>query len=114
MRRELTTNEIQLFARIKKLDFELIAKLKEFLNATKVRNTNIRYEYRVRTKESNLPKQEAVKALMKKHKVSRSYIESIIYEKRESARTKECVMCGRMTSYYLWSKYDGRCKRCAK
>ncbi|MFI3293680.1 MAG: hypothetical protein SNI45_04525 [Rikenellaceae bacterium] len=75
MKRELTTDEIQLFARIKKLDFDLITKLKEFLGATKVRNTNIRYEYRV--------------------------------------RTKECVMCGRMTSYYLWSKYDGRCKRCA-
>lgn len=114
MKHELKTEELSLFARIRRIDVKFITKLKEVLDAKQVRKVLIRYEYKERGKGGVLPKREIVNLLMKKYEVSRSTIESIIYEPQTSGRQKECVVCGRLTSYYRWSKYDGRCKKCMR
>ncbi len=112
MKRNLKSEELQLFARIKRLDVVLLSKLEGVLDPRRVRKVLIRYEFKERCRGSILPKREVVNLLMKKYGVSRSTIEGVIYEHYTAARQKECVICGRLTSYYRWSKYDGRCKKC--
>ena len=72
----------------------------------------VHYEYKERAKGSKIPKRHIVDLLMKKYGASRSYIESIVYEKFVTKKLKECIKCGEKTSYYRWTKYNGLCRFC--
>ena len=102
MKHELKTEELLQLAHLKKLNIEHLKKIKSLLDPKRVRCVLIRNEYKVRSKESALPNREIANLLMKKYDVSRSYIEAIIYETPDRRRQKECVLCGRLTSYYRW------------
>lgn len=114
MKQELTKEDIYFLARAKKIEVETLLKVKSMLDPKKVRSTLIRYEYRERTKHSSVCKRDIVNLLMKRYNVSRSTIELAIYERPSDIRQKECVECGKMTSYYRWVKYNGLCKKCIK
>ena len=112
MKKELSTEEIYFLARVKKIEVDQLTKLKEMLDPKRVRSILIRYEYKERAKGNKIPKRHIIDLLMKKYGASRSYIESIVYEKFVNSRLKECIQCGKKTSYYRWVKYDGLCRFC--
>ena len=112
MKRELTIQDIYFLARVKKIEVEHLMRLKEMLDPKRVRGILIRYEYKERAKGREIPKRHIVDLLMKRYNASRSYIESIVYEKVAIQRHKECVQCGKNTSYYRWVKYNGLCRVC--
>ncbi len=114
MKQELTKEDIYFLARAKKIEVDTLLKVKSLLDPKRVRSTLIRYEYRERSKLKGVGKGDVVNLLMKRYNVSSSTIETDIYERPSDVRQKECLQCGRMTSYYRWVKYNGLCKKCIK
>ena len=118
MKSELKKEEIYFLARVKKIEVQYLERLKDILDPKQVRSILIRYEYRQRISDAKSAKIKVSKSaittlLMTKYKVSRSYIESILYaQSKWRKRVKECTLCGAETSYYRWSKYNGLCKEC--
>lgn len=117
MKKELKKEEIYFLARVRKIEVEHLETMKYLLDPKAVRSLLIRREYKERIRDSkaesvNISKRILVTMLMAKYKVSRSYIESILYAPKARRRVKSCVICGEETSYYRWSKYDGLCKKC--
>lgn len=114
MREDLTKEDLYFLARVKGIEVEHLIKMKGALDPKRVRGILIRYEFRERTKQRHMSKREVIALLMHRYNASRSYIETIVYDKARSPRGKECRNCGGWISLYMWSKYHGFCKKCRK
>lgn len=111
MKQELTEEEIYLLAKVNDGNVEELLKVRLLLDPIKVRRKFIKYEYQ-RKKWSKLYKnQEIVQLLMAKYDVSRSYIESVVYDK-PIRKNRKCVRCGKEVTTYRWTKNDGVCDEC--
>ena len=112
MRKELSKEEIYFLARVKKIEVQHLLKMRGMLDPKRVRSILIRYEYRERAKERRVSKRDIINMLMKRYDASRSYIESIIYEKSTSKKRRECSNCGEEITYYRWTRNNGLCNYC--
>ena len=111
MKKELTTQEIYLLAQAQRIHVDLILKVKNLLDVRKVRGRLILCEYRQYVKEKQFAKKKIIEMLMKKHSVSKSYIEQIIYD-QQTNRGKQCVRCGKRISTYIYGRNNGVCETC--
>lgn len=111
MKQDLTEQEVYFLAKVNEVNVEELLKVRLLLDPIRVRRKLIKYEYQ-RKKWSKLYKnQEIVQLLMAKYEVSRSYIESVIYD-RPTSKNKQCVRCGKKVSTYRWNRNDGVCNEC--
>ncbi len=111
MKKELTVEEIHLLARVKSIEVNRLLRVKELLDPIRVRRYFILNEYKQKIKRKIYTKQQVISLLMQRYDVSRSYVESIIYNKSTS-KSKQCVRCGAEMTHYRWNKNDGVCDNC--
>ncbi|MFR9546475.1 MAG: hypothetical protein SNJ29_12995 [Rikenellaceae bacterium] len=111
MRKELSKEEVYLFADIKNADADTLILVQRYLNPTEVRSLLIKDEYTRRTKSGIAIKKDIIKSLSKRYGVSRSYVEAIVYHK-DTSKGKLCVRCNKFISKFIWNKNGGVCNRC--
>lgn len=111
MRKELTTEDIHLFADLKHIDANTLIQAKQYLDHKQIRDFLIKTEYTRRTGNGIAIKKDVVKNLSKKYSVSCSYVEAVVYMK-EPNKGKLCVRCNKFVSKFIWNKNGGVCNRC--
>ena len=113
MKREITEDEIYYLAKCKRVHVKDILRLADCIDTSKLRRMFIRYECKRREREGVMSKRDIILLLSEKYKMSKTYIEDIVYEKIRGKIKKKCLLCGAKVSLYTWAKYDGRCRECA-
>lgn len=111
MKQKLTKEELFMLARLKKIDLVLLSRMQDCLDPKRIRSKLIQHEFTYLAKEKKFRKGHIIKALMNKYDVSKSYIELIIYNNKQS-KGKQCVRCGRLVTAYKWGRNNGVCDSC--
>lgn len=111
MKEELTKEELYALARMKKVEVATLNRLRDCLDTKNVRKELIAYEFKQLVKERLFKKRQIIDTLIKKHGVSKSYIEQIIYATKTN-KGRKCVRCGKLITAYKWGRNNGVCDNC--
>lgn len=111
MKKSITEKDLSDLARIMAIDEKTLSTLKSILDVTKVRALLISDEYNREVKTHQYQKKQIIEALMRKHSVSRSVVEQIIYKKTPN-KTHFCTRCAAAMSKHMFTRNKGVCNTC--
>lgn len=111
MKKNITERDLSDLARIMSVDEDTLSTLKSILDISKVRALLVNDEYNREVNTHQYQKKQIIEALMRRHSVSRSVIEQIIYKKTPN-KTHFCTRCVTAMSKHMFTRNKGVCNTC--